>query len=117
MTLPRKGTRRIVVADRTYRWLLTRRAVGSERRHFWPRCLYVEQTQGPGQRLVVRFDYPVWHHVAGQAQYPTPGLVRRVIEAALAEGWQPTRPGLPDLEIDGRAFLPDAGRSPNCGNS
>jgi len=91
MTLPRKGTRRIVVADRTYRWLLTRRAVGSERRHFWPRCLYVEQTQGPGQRLVVRFDYPVWHHVAGQAQY--------------------------DLEIDGRAFLPDAGRSPNCGNS
>ena len=117
MTLPRKGTRRIVVADRTYRWLLTRRAVGSERRHFWPRCLYVEQTQGPGQRLVVRFDYPVWHHVAGQAQYPTPGLVRRVIEAALAEGWQPTRPGLPDLEIDGRAFQPDAGRSPNCGNS
>ena len=107
MSLPRKSTRRIVVADRTYRWLLTRRPVGSERMHFWPVCLYVEHTEGSGQRLVVRFDYPVWHYVAGQ--------VRRVIEAALAEGWQPTRPGLADLEFDGRAFLPDADKSNDFG--
>jgi hypothetical protein len=111
MGLRRKDSRRITVAGQTFRWLLTRREVGSERMLFWPRCLYVERAEGAGQRLVVRFDYPVWHQVAGQVEYPTPELVRRMIEAALAAGWQPALTGLPDLELDGQAFLPHAQRS------
>jgi hypothetical protein len=75
---------------------------------FWPLCLYVQQAEGSGQLLVVHFNYPVRHHVEGKVQYPTPGLVRRMIEAALSQGWQPSRRGLPSFQLDGRPFLPEA---------
>src|SRR5262249_60189752 len=104
MGLPRKGCRPIIVVGVPYRWLLRCAAVCREML-FWPEHLYIEQAERPGQRLAVRFGYPVWHLVGGQRQYPTPALVRRIIRDALAAGWQPARPGLPPFALDGHAYL------------
>jgi hypothetical protein len=111
MALPRKQSRLLVVAGQTFRWRLARRRVGSERRYFWPEHLYVQRARGAGQRLVVRFGYPVWHFVAGQRQYPTPGLVERIVRAALSAGWCPDQGGLAPFEMDGQAYLVPADSS------
>ena len=117
MGLPRKGTRRIVVAGQTYRWRLTCLNMSWQESCFWPLCLYVQRTEGSGQLLVVHFNYPVSHQVEGKEQYPTPGLVRRMIEVALSQGWQPSRRGLPSFPFDGRPFLPEVAPVPLGGEA
>jgi hypothetical protein len=78
MTLQRKGTRKIVVNDRAYRWRVSS-ADGQ-----WL-AIVVEGEQGEGQRMVSQwYDYRT---------AISPGLVREVVLRALENGWEPDRRG------------------------
>ena len=90
MSLAKKGTRRILVDGVPYRWVVS------------PNDGYmvqvVERADGPGQRLEAFFEYhdvtePVGAgalHIVGQLHCIRPGVVRAVILAGLARGWQPS---------------------------
>ena len=107
MALSRKGSRLITVNQVVYRWKLTRQTVHREML-FWPEDLIILRAEGPRQKLVVHFGYPVWHRVGGVDLFPTPGLVRKAVEDALALGFQPGGRGLPPFVMDGGPFLPSA---------
>ena len=81
MTLQRKGTRKIVVNDRTYRW----RVSSADGQLL---AIVVEGAQGQGQRMVSQ-----WYD-CGTAI--SPALVRDVVLRALENGWNPDQRG-PEL--------------------
>lgn len=77
MGLARKGTSRIQVEGRDYRWVVS----GND--GFLD--LIIEQSEGKGQRLAVQFSYSI-----GDI---TPGLVAQVIREGLRSGWTPEERG------------------------
>jgi hypothetical protein len=90
MALAKKGTRRISVNGVPYRWVVSR--------DDGYMVLVAERADGPGQRLEAFFKYHDVHEpdgpgafrVVGQRRSISPGVVRAVILAALALGWQPS---------------------------
>jgi hypothetical protein len=78
MGLPKKGSSKIDIADKSYRW-----AVSPDSGFMY---IVVQLGAGKGQRLEVLVDYepPV-----------TPGIVRDCILEALKKGWKPDKPGSP----------------------
>lgn len=80
MTLARKGTRRIVVGERVFRWTIDANdepGLG----------IVVELAEAPKQRVVTWVDH---------GNTVTPRVVRHCILAALDNGWQPEQRG-PDI--------------------
>src|SRR5262245_58123790 len=89
MALPKWGSRRVTVEGLAYSWVV------------WPDngflVLVVQWADGPGQRLEAVFKYhdicePAEagaRRVVGQRRSIRPGVVRAIILAALARGWQP----------------------------
>lgn len=101
--MPRKGGRAIVVDGRTYRW-----SVHVDRDHWGPRVA-IEQEGTGGQVLTSGFFFT--HN--GASHRPaldiiTPGVVRRLILAGLAQGWKPEQRGLPPMHVDGAVIDPAA---------
>ncbi|MFI8404322.1 hypothetical protein ACIGG5_29270 [Streptomyces sp. NPDC085463] len=96
MALGRKGTRRIVVGDTTYRWRLRRRPTYSQGLG-WSPCTYaVEHADRSGTTLVVTTDqvHPGnWLEASGGSVLPSD--VAEAITSALRQGWMPTRSGSP----------------------
>lgn len=97
--MPRKGKRSIVVDGRTYRW-----SVHVDRDYWGPRVA-IEQEGIGGQVLASGFFFT---H-CGASYKPaldiiTPGVVRRLILAGLAQGWKPEQRGLPPMYIDGKVI-------------
>ncbi|MEM7244037.1 MAG: hypothetical protein AAF533_01770 [Acidobacteriota bacterium] len=99
MTLPTKGSRRLVHDGTAYRWLLTSR---QDLLH-----LTVELDEEPGQVLRAFFE-PHDQYRRGedrrwsfhrQGREVTPSLVSRVVGHGLANGWEPAVRGKPPLEI------------------
>lgn len=94
MALAKKGSRRITVDGVLYRWALS------------PddgcMVLVAELAEGSGQRLEAFFQYHDLYEpaeagalrIVGQRRSVSPGVVRKVILAALAGGWQPAQRGL-----------------------
>src|SRR5262245_9988688 len=74
MALPRKGTRRIVVDDTIYRWTVSPDDEPGV-------AMLVEQWDGPAQRMKTWVEHGI---------VISPGLVRRAILYALANGWTPS---------------------------
>ncbi len=92
MGLPKKGTRRITVADIKYRW-----HVSSDGSYLW---LTIAREEDTGQRLIVGFrclksymrdDNGNWRCVA-QNRIINSSLVRSVIIAGLGKGWKSIKP-------------------------
>ncbi|MFO0909539.1 MAG: hypothetical protein U0794_14490 [Isosphaeraceae bacterium] len=122
MTLPRKGSRRINVDGRSYRWVAEYASVD------WcsavcPTRLTLQQAEGRGgQILRATFAKSTGTDEAGREWiFPrygaaiTPGIVADVIRAGLANGWDPQAPGKPPFVLDGEPFLrlpPDPTRPP-----
>jgi hypothetical protein len=107
MGLPKKGTRRIVVDGIPYRWLAKYASVGRVEGYCCPLSLFVERADAPGQLLISHFWCYQKPWVVAQAQAVTPRLVRQIMDAGWARGWQPARQGLPPLEVDGKEFFQD----------
>jgi hypothetical protein len=107
MGLPQKGTRRIVVGGFPYRWLAKYEQVGWLEGYCCPVSLFVEREDTRGQLLVTHFACYGKEVITAQTEAVTPGLVRQIMETALARGWQPARQGLPPFAMDGKEFFPD----------
>lgn len=100
MTIPKKNSRSITIDDQQYRWVVSVRDNLLN--------LVVEATDDPGQRLqayfqcrdlYVRGESGDWTYVA-QKQSIRPSHVRRVVKAALKQGWQPNKKGGPFIVRD-----------------
>jgi hypothetical protein len=77
MTLARKGSRKIVVGETTYRWTIDANdAPGLG--------IVVEAAEDPAQKIVTWVDH---------GNIVTPAVVRHCILAALDEGWRPDQRG------------------------
>lgn len=99
MALSKANSRPIVFQGAAYRW-----AVSGDSGHMW---LVVERADAVGQRLELCFDYAdrIEPRQDGSATLHqqrsiTPGVVARVIEAALSRGWAPTARGRPPMRMD-----------------
>ncbi|NOK22330.1 hypothetical protein [Corallococcus carmarthensis] len=78
MTLRRKGTRRIVVREMSFRWT-------------------VAPNDEPGLAIVVEHEGARGRPMVTWVEHGTiiaPGLVKEVIHHALDAGWQPDQPGV-----------------------
>ena len=78
MGLPKKGSSKIRVGDRNFRW-----AVSPDSGYMH---IVVQQESGRGQRLQVLVDCE---------PAVTPGVVRNCILEALKKGWKPEKPRAP----------------------
>ncbi|MFN0135737.1 MAG: hypothetical protein ACKVS9_06420 [Phycisphaerae bacterium] len=99
MSLSKGNSRPIVFQGAAYRW-----AVSGDSGCMW---LVVERADAVGQRLEVCFDYAnrIEPRQDGSATLHqqrsiTPGVVARVIEAALSRGWAPIAKGRAPMRID-----------------
>jgi hypothetical protein len=77
MTLKQKGTRRIVVDGRSYRWAAAPNDEGL--------AFVVEHESGQGQRMIAKW----FEH----GTVISPGVVREAVLHALEDGWRPDQPG------------------------
>lgn len=115
MGIAKKGSRRITVNDVPYRWVLSPDDGTME--------LIVELADEPGQRLEAVFLYHDLYEpngagnlsIVGQRRSVSPGVVRKIIIAALTRGWQPSQRGLRSFRMhDADQVVPlakqDAGR-------
>ncbi|MFF3653941.1 hypothetical protein [Streptomyces olivochromogenes] len=107
MALSRKGTRRIVVDGKAYRWRLRRRPTYFQALSWTPCTFAVELADAPGTTLVVTTNQPHASNWFGREAKPVlPSDVARAIELALQQGWAPTAAGVP-FRLDWSAgFVP-----------
>ena len=99
MSLARKGSRRIVVDEAAYRWVVRRKPTYTQEQG----CAMsygVELEDAGGAVLVVQTDHA---HPLNFMKEPSkavlPSDVERAIRLALARGWEPGAPG-PQFELD-----------------
>ena len=97
MGLKRKGSRSICVGSVSYRWVVSR-SIQAETGKI---SVILEAAHHPGQRISVRvacrdfwLDFGDWRDAPppgfpGAYRPVTPGMVRKIISAALAAGWLP----------------------------
>ena len=103
MAMARKNSRRIVVDNQAYRWLLRSHPTYAQGL-CWASCRYVvEDYDLPGRRLVVTTGQP---HPSNWFSRPTgpvlPAHVAQAIRIAIQLGWDPSSAGAPfHLEQDG----------------
>lgn len=94
MALVRKGSRRIVVDGRAYRWRLRGRPTYSEGLAWSPCTFVVEHADNPGTTLVVTTNQPHPSNWIGREAEPVlPSGVAAAVRLALRAGWTPTAPG------------------------
>ncbi len=101
MTIPRRGSRKIVVAGTPYRWLVRRRPTYSQGLAWSPLTVAVEAATG-GRTLVLVFGKPRPDNWVGEpGAIAKPADVAAGIAAARAAGWDSESSGGPvfyDLE-------------------
>ena len=99
MSLPKTGTRKIVVDGETFRWLIRRKATYSQWACQWDEsfgCLHVavEHAEQPHSTLVIWTDKPhpkFWGNFQKQSVFPSE--VAAWIHQAIEAGWQPLQNG------------------------
>jgi hypothetical protein len=102
MSIARKGSRSIEVADQRYRWV-----VSPDSGYM---VLVIEPEDEPGQRLEVLVNYS--HADTNKHDVVvTPSVVRRAIELALLEGWRPAARGLPPFRLSNSDRITHSGES------
>lgn len=101
MSIPKKGSRLIVVQGATYRWNVRRKPSYLQALAQAPWILAIEPVQQAGCTLVVRLSQA---HPKNWMGLPSPSLTPRIVAAfvqqALSKGWQPHQAGKPFTLID-----------------
>lgn len=83
MAILRKGSRKIVVGDREYRWIHDK---GSSEQEYTGLIVQLSEDSA-GKGALLRVNSP-------SGIIFTPGVVRKCIEAGIADGWDPSKIGL-----------------------
>jgi hypothetical protein len=90
MSIPKKGSRQVVVDEVEFRWRVRSRPTYDQALAASPLILAVEQTERRGSVLIVDLPQP---HPSNWMQKPAPGVtpvvVAGYIRQALTAGWQP----------------------------
>ncbi len=95
MALVRKGSRLITVDGVTYRWRVRGRPTYARALCEDPLAVAVEQAGCKGRVLLVRMSQDHPSNWFGTPAVPVlPSTVAAIVRKALAEGWQPTQPGM-----------------------
>lgn len=99
MTLPKKGRRAVEVRGRRYHWLIRKQPTYDQGLEWKPMVMAVE-LDDVDAKGTLRVDLGVsrpdnW--IAPHQTSVTPAVVREVIEAALAAGWEPEASGTFEL--------------------
>ncbi|OUL34670.1 hypothetical protein [Nostoc sp. 106C] len=96
MSIPKRGTRKIVVDGEPFIWLIRRQATNSQADYC---CGYihvaVEHAQEPGSVLAIRTDKPHSENWITEVKPVKPKDVARWILQAMESGWQPKTLGAP----------------------
>ncbi|RSN32043.1 hypothetical protein DL990_19125 [Amycolatopsis sp. WAC 01416] len=93
MALLRRGSRRIVVDDIAYRWIVRRKPTYAQDGGYF--LSYGVELEGVrGAVLVVRTDHahPL-NYMGVPSKAVLPSDVERAIQLALTRGWEPSAPG------------------------
>jgi hypothetical protein len=98
MTIPKKGSRRIIVDNKVDRWMVTGNDMVID--------FIVELEDIKGQKLLAGFDY---HNekdgkIIAQKRKITPKLINRLILYVLKLGWEPSVQGRADFKVDGEVL-------------
>lgn len=100
MALVKKGSRRITVDGRIYRWKIRRKPTYSQALIWSPLTYAVEYAEAPGSTLVVTTNQP---HVSNWFDAPggpvLPSQVADTVRIARDCGWAPETPG-PPFQLD-----------------
>ena len=105
MSIPKKGTRKIIVDGEAFLWLIRRQPTYTQE------CFYggnlrvaVEHAEQPGSVLVILTDLPHPQGLVSKQEVKPiiPSDVAQWIRQAVQLGWQPMRSGIPfQLQIAG----------------
>ncbi|MFG1838163.1 hypothetical protein ACGFH8_06965 [Micromonospora sp. NPDC049175] len=97
MAINKRGSRRIVVDDKGYRWLIRRKPTYCQGLTWSPLSFAVERTDPPGcATLIVELASPRPDNWVNATAAPVlPSAVASAIRQALERGWQPDHPGSP----------------------
>jgi hypothetical protein len=94
MTIPKKGSRKIIVDNIEYRWRV--RHKGTYMQDVFESFLTasVELYENPQNALLVEFPWVRFDAYIGDAKQPvTPKLIESCIKTALSQGWKPNEKG------------------------
>lgn len=97
MSIPKKGTRKIIVDGDPFIWLIRRQATNTQADYGWGNLhVGVEHAQKRGSVLVILTDRP---HPQGltptnEVKSVTPSDAAQWIRQAVQLGWQPQLPGI-----------------------
>jgi len=127
MTMPKKGTRSIIVDDVTYRWRMSR----SSRYEPTPAVIVIERNGVGGCTASIELPYlqfDPWLYLGDPGPRPSPALetvspvdIARYIRLALQAGWNSAAPGIAfNLKISEQESGPSSKRiarkiNPNTG--
>ena len=101
MTIPKKGSRTIIVDDTTYRWMVTGNDMVID--------VIIEEEDAKGQKLLSGFDYhneTPERKITAQKRKVTPEVIKKLILHALESGWEPSAQGKPDFAVNGELVVP-----------
>lgn len=85
MAIPKKGSRKITVGGREYRWIAREVPEGTR--------IFIGPTEGNWQTLSAHFDRVDEWEEPGRAFQLTPFIVKKILEYGLRKGWNPAEGG------------------------
>src|SRR5258708_40226771 len=99
MAIRKTESRKITVVGVRYLWRIRKRLTYCQGNAWKGMTVAIQQADESGTVLLVKTGQ-ARNWMQGPAFPVAPGTVRRFIQLALSQGWQPTRPGIP-FELDG----------------
>ena len=89
MAIPKKGSRKIVVDEVEYRWMVRSKPTYSQGAFGDDMTAAVQLSKSPGAVLSITFPWMRCDNWIGNPEVPvTPKDIEACIRAALSEGWQ-----------------------------
>ncbi|TDF35664.1 hypothetical protein EYS14_19865 [Alteromonadaceae bacterium M269] len=94
MTIPAKGSRKILVNENEYRWLIRKKPTYSQGAFASPMIIVIESNIAPSCVLKVILSAPRKDNWLGEpSMQVTPKDIKGFIEKAMSEGWEPHKNG------------------------
>ena len=94
MSLPKKGSRKIIVGESEYLWVVRSRPTYTQECFESYMTASVELNQKDACTLNIEFDFPRPDSlVSNEVKSVTPGLIQSCILGALKQGWVPNSGG------------------------
>lgn len=94
MSLPKKGSRQLIIGNQTYLWYIRRKPTYMQDVFNCPWAMAIQLAGVDGTVLLVEFNLSRPDNIISPHQTSiTPALVSHIINQALHAGWQPKLPG------------------------